>query len=185
MPAPGATELGTWRGLDSVGRIAWLRNAQDRWSQHGRHSPRRDTTNEVFTIDGDDFDDVTGFLCAFGEAVNGPGGYFGVSLRTFDDCLFGGFGLEAPCTLRWVHSARSRTVLDGAAFARWCADEIAWIDTQPPVEPLTEARALLQADIARGERGELTLFEEILDRLQSVEARFTGRPGWRIDVRLE
>ncbi|MCX5606329.1 MULTISPECIES: hypothetical protein [unclassified Streptomyces] len=39
--------------------------------------------------------------CALGEAVNGPGGYFGRSLAGVSDALCGGFGTTAPFILVW------------------------------------------------------------------------------------
>lgn len=52
--------------------------------------------------------DVEGFYCAIGEAINGPGGYFGWNLDTLDDCLSGGFGAQAPFRLAWHDSAIAR-----------------------------------------------------------------------------
>lgn len=41
------------------------------------------------------------FYCAMGEAVNGPGGYFGATLDGLHDCLRGGSGITAPFDLVW------------------------------------------------------------------------------------
>jgi hypothetical protein len=48
------------------------------------------------------------FSCAVGEAVNGPGGYFGWNLDAFDDCLRGHWGARAPFTLVWHDAAVAR-----------------------------------------------------------------------------
>lgn len=45
---------------------------------------------------------------ALGEAVNGPGGYFGGCLAALDDCLRGTFGYTAPATLLWRDAATAR-----------------------------------------------------------------------------
>lgn len=55
--------------------------------------------------------DEDSFYCAIGEAVNGPGGYFGWNLAALDDCLFGGWGATAPFTLHWEYSAEARARL--------------------------------------------------------------------------
>jgi RNAse (barnase) inhibitor barstar len=57
--------------------------------------------------------DRPGFYCAIGEAVNGPGGYFGANLDALRDCLRGGFGATAPFHLVWHASTVARTSLGG------------------------------------------------------------------------
>ncbi len=52
--------------------------------------------------------DIEGFYCAIGEAINGPGGYFGWNLDALADCLGGGFGAQAPLRLVWHDSAVAR-----------------------------------------------------------------------------
>ncbi|MGM9383125.1 barstar family protein [Streptomyces antibioticus] len=65
----------------------------------------------MFTLDGRHITDEDSFYCAIGEAVNGPGGYFGWNLAALDDCLRGGWGATAPFTLRWDSSAKTRAQL--------------------------------------------------------------------------
>ncbi|WP_407924490.1 barstar family protein [Actinomadura physcomitrii] len=43
-----------------------------------------------------------------GEAINGPGGYFGWNLDALDDCLIGSWGAAAPFRLVWHESATAR-----------------------------------------------------------------------------
>ncbi len=45
-----------------------------------------------------------------GEAVNGPGGYFGSNPMALSDCLSGGWGVDCPFTLVWENAdiARAR-----------------------------------------------------------------------------
>ncbi len=50
---------------------------------------------------------------ALGEAVNGPGGYYGSNLDALADCLRGGFGPVPPFTLVWHDSAVARRRLTG------------------------------------------------------------------------
>ncbi|MER7009230.1 barstar family protein [Dactylosporangium sp. NPDC000555] len=46
----------------------------------------------TYDLDGRFVTDIEGFYCAIGEAINGPGGYFGWNLNALDDCLRGSFG---------------------------------------------------------------------------------------------
>jgi RNAse (barnase) inhibitor barstar len=43
--------------------------------------------------------DKNSFFCALGEALNGPGGYYGKGLDSMHDCLLGGFGPTPPFRL--------------------------------------------------------------------------------------
>ncbi|WP_372346599.1 barstar family protein [Streptomyces sp. KL116D] len=52
-------------------------------------------------LDGRHIVDRDTFCCAIGEAINGPGGYFGWNLDALDDCLCGGWGATTPFTLHW------------------------------------------------------------------------------------
>ncbi|MCC8247074.1 barstar family protein [Saccharothrix luteola] len=40
-----------------------------------------------------------------GEAINGPGGYFGWNLDALDECVTGQFGAHPPFRLVWHDSA--------------------------------------------------------------------------------
>jgi RNAse (barnase) inhibitor barstar len=59
-----------------------------------------------YDLDGRFVTDVEGFYCAIGEAINGPGGYFGWNLDALDDCL--SFGARTPSRLAWHDSAIAR-----------------------------------------------------------------------------
>ncbi|MEH0841254.1 barstar family protein [Micromonospora sp. CPCC 205711] len=62
----------------------------------------------TYDLDGRFVTDIEGFYCAIGEAINGPGGYFGWNLDALDDCLRGRFGARAPFRLVWHDSAVAR-----------------------------------------------------------------------------
>ncbi len=85
---------GLWR---SYGRRAWLSVAL-----------KRGVRGSVGVLDGRDVTDVDAFYCALGEAVNGPGGYYGWNLDAVADCLRGGFGPTPPFTLLWQESSVAR-----------------------------------------------------------------------------
>ncbi|MER0240523.1 barstar family protein [Streptomyces sp. HSW2009] len=101
---------GMWHGLTPEGRRAWLSVALSsrQYRRRGRPDAR---AGQVFSLDGRHIVDEDTFYCAIGEAVNGPGGYFGWNLDALDDCLRGGWGATAPLTLHWESSAESRTRL--------------------------------------------------------------------------
>ncbi|MFK0258534.1 hypothetical protein [Streptomyces sp. NPDC090445] len=96
---------GAWADLDSRQRGAWLdlvreraclRTVDDRPAGH------------TYVLDGRRITDGPSLYLALGEAVNGPGGYFGGCLAAVDDCLGGTFGYSAPATLVWEDAATAR-----------------------------------------------------------------------------
>ncbi|OKI25577.1 barstar family protein [Streptomyces sp. CB03911] len=101
---------GLWHGLTPEDRRAWLSVAL--WSREYRRRGRPDTPpGQVFTLDGRNVVDRDSFYCAIGEAVNGPGGYFGWNLDALHDCLDGRWGATSPFTLLWESSAEARAAL--------------------------------------------------------------------------
>nr|WP_234351073.1 barstar family protein [Streptomyces sp. XY533] len=102
---------GTWAALDTRQRWAWL--------DHVLSRPRPGTgvdrpAGQAYELDGRPVTDVPGLYLALGEAVNGPGGYFGANLDALHDCLGGGFGHSGPGTLLWHDSAVAREHLSHA-----------------------------------------------------------------------
>ncbi|MGW4807492.1 barstar family protein [Kitasatospora sp. NPDC004272] len=57
--------------------------------------------------------DGPGLHCAIGEALLGPGGYYGREWNGLRDCLGGGFGLVPPFTLHWHGFAATERELAG------------------------------------------------------------------------
>ncbi|MET9062472.1 barstar family protein [Streptomyces antibioticus] len=101
---------GMWHDLAPADRHAWLSVAL--WSRGYRHRGSPDApAGQMFTLDSRHITDEDSFYCAIGEAVNGPGGYFGWNLDALDDCLRGGWGATTPFTLRWDSSADARARL--------------------------------------------------------------------------
>jgi RNAse (barnase) inhibitor barstar len=99
-----------WCELAPEDRHAWLSGAL--WSREYQRQGTSDApAGQVFTLDGRHVVDRDTFLCAIGEAINGPGGYFGWNLDALVDCLTGGWGATTPFTLRWDSSAEDRTRL--------------------------------------------------------------------------
>ncbi|RLV64365.1 hypothetical protein STAN_7185 [Streptomyces sp. CBMAI 2042] len=101
---------GMWHELAPEDRHAWLSVAL--WSREYQRQGKPDApAGQVFTLDGRHIVDRDTFYCAIGEAINGPGGYFGWNLDALDDCLRGGWGATTPFTLHWDFSAEVRTRL--------------------------------------------------------------------------
>ena len=73
-----------------------------------------------YVIDGRRTQTLEGFFAAAGEAVNGPGGYFGTNLDALGDCLTGGFGTpdDGDFTFVWTCSTLAREHLGHAETAR-------------------------------------------------------------------
>jgi hypothetical protein len=97
--------LDAWVGLDTRRRGAWLDLVRERACLRA-HRDR--PAGHAYELDGRHITDEPGLYLALGEAVNGPGGYFGGCLDAVDDCLGGTFGYTAPGTLLWRDAAIAR-----------------------------------------------------------------------------
>ncbi|MFG3164185.1 barstar family protein [Streptomyces sp. NPDC048232] len=94
-----------WAGLDTRLRETWLELVRER----GCRRPCSDRpAGHAYEIDGRHITDEPGLHLALGEAVNGPGGYFGGCLDALADCLRGTFGYTAPATLLWRDAGTAR-----------------------------------------------------------------------------
>ncbi|MFF7892685.1 barstar family protein [Streptomyces sp. NPDC007907] len=96
---------GAWTGLDTRQREAWLELVRERGCRLDRRSR---PAGGVYELEGRHITDEPGLFLALGEAVNGPGGYFGGCVDALADCLRGGFGYTAPATLLWRNAATAR-----------------------------------------------------------------------------
>ncbi|MFD7407744.1 barstar family protein [Streptomyces sp. NPDC059866] len=97
---------GMWHELAPEDKHAWLSVAL--WSDEYHRRGKPDApAGQVFILDGRHIDDIESFFCALGEAINGPGGYFGWNLDALDDCLRGRWGATPPFTLQWESSAEA------------------------------------------------------------------------------
>ncbi|WP_086844349.1 barstar family protein [Amycolatopsis kentuckyensis] len=96
-----------WAGHD---RVEWLRAAV---AHHRAEGPDR-PSGRTYRLDGTHVTDTKSYYCALGEAVNGPGGYFGWNLDALADCLRGGFGATPPFTVVGPEVPHVREVFDQA-----------------------------------------------------------------------
>ncbi len=113
----GPTEPNLWAPYDSTLRFWWAGAAMAHHTGFGPDRPPGGT----YHLDGRHVTDLNGFFCALGEAINGPGGYFGWNLSAVEDCLRGRFGAASPFHLVWHDAdvAREHLVVrrrSGVAF---------------------------------------------------------------------
>jgi RNAse (barnase) inhibitor barstar len=97
-----------WARYPSAGRAAWLQVVRLHACRPGRQRAADASPGAGFELDGHDITDVPSLYCAIGEAINGPGGYFGADLDGLSDCLSGDFGATVPFTLTWQHADVAR-----------------------------------------------------------------------------
>jgi RNAse (barnase) inhibitor barstar len=103
------SEKNLWAAYDHELRQYWAGTA----FLHRPSTPDR-PPGTTYDLDGRFVTDIEGFYCAIGEAINGPGGYFGRDLDELDDCLQGTYGAQAPFRLVWHDSTTAREhLLDG------------------------------------------------------------------------
>ncbi|MFG3696597.1 barstar family protein [Micromonospora sp. NPDC047620] len=100
-------ESGLWARYDSVLRHQWAGAAL----AHHRPELADKPAGATYHLDGRNITDLEGFYCAVGEAINGPGGYFGWNADALNDCTTGGWGAERPFRLIWHDAAVARTHL--------------------------------------------------------------------------
>ncbi|MGW2987550.1 barstar family protein [Streptomyces goshikiensis] len=74
----------------------------------------------IYVLDGRRIHSLEDFWLVMGEAVNGPGGYFGRNLDAFNDCLRGGFGTpdNDDFAVEWHDHVYSQQALGYAETAR-------------------------------------------------------------------
>ncbi|MEU9802555.1 barstar family protein [Streptomyces sp. NPDC051000] len=99
------TEPHRWTRFPEESLREWL------WLTHKSAGPDRQGGRHH--LDGRLVTGPSALYCALGEAVNGPGGYYGRCWNSLFDCLSGGYGAVPPFTLVWHHFSASRDALAG------------------------------------------------------------------------
>ena len=110
----GLRRSGAWRTLSEAQKWGWLTAVR---LHTDLLAAVPDVTGGRYDLDGRDVTDEPSFYCAVGEALRGPGGYYGGGLDAFGDCLHGGFGVRAPFTLRWRSIGTARAALGEPLFS--------------------------------------------------------------------
>ena len=167
---------GRWRPLSRAQREQWLIAACNR---HFKKLRRRQGWKDaeagtVFVIDGAAIVDHPALLCALGEAINGPGGYFGgMKSLSLQDCLFGSFGVTLPFVLRIENMDACRAHLDGLALAEWASRRLASGDFLDE-----DGKRWLEEAVRDGRRQLRCFLDVVLDELRfhgvAIEAGSTG-----------
>ncbi len=113
---------------------------------------------ETYVLDGTVITSLEDFWRVIGEAVNGPGGYFGRNLDAFADCLSGGFGTpdDRDFVFEWRDHGTSRACLGHAETARQLEIRLA---RSHPSNRAAVAAELAEARAGRGP----TVFDWLLD----------------------
>ncbi|ANH94173.1 hypothetical protein A8713_25810 [Streptomyces sp. SAT1] len=110
----GPAGPGEWARRPARTHGSWLHVVQTAWFTSGRRATRYGTT-ETAVLDGSALSTKESFYCALGEAVNGPGGYFGSNLDALHDCLRSlRRNSDRPLRVRWHDLAASRAALGDA-----------------------------------------------------------------------
>jgi hypothetical protein len=108
-------EFGTWVPLSAAMRHEWLRLAL---ADHRYGAAPDRPAGGVHRLAGRHVTDLNAFFCAMGEAVNGPGGYFGWNPAALEDCLHGKWGATTPFRLLWSDAEVARQHLGEDDFTR-------------------------------------------------------------------
>ncbi|SEH00021.1 hypothetical protein SAMN05444920_114297 [Nonomuraea solani] len=105
--AGGPTQPNLWAQLDRSDRYLWVGAA----AIHRIHAPDK-PAGTVYHLDGRHSTDYDAFFCAIGEAVNGPGGWFGGDLFWLhENAATGGGGATPGFRMIWHNSEVARTHL--------------------------------------------------------------------------
>ncbi|MFF2328025.1 MULTISPECIES: barstar family protein [unclassified Streptomyces] len=116
----------------------------------------------TYVIDGSRVTGLEQFWSLIGEAVNGPGGYFGRNFDSLADCLGGGMGTpdDGDFVFEWRDHARSAQTLGHEETARYLRQGLS--RAHPTNRPSFQRRL----DEALAGRGP-TLFDLLVDTLRS------------------
>lgn len=99
-----------WAGIPPGRREAWVEVAgRYGWTVEAKDARR--PVSGPYVLEGENIQDLASFYCAIGEAINGPGGYYGSNLAALDDCLSGALGQAAPFSLEWHDFDTARQAL--------------------------------------------------------------------------
>ena len=125
--------------------------------------------SKQYKVDGRQITDLPSLCREFAAAVQAPNGYFGHDLASFDDCLFGGYGLETPCEVVWTDSEVSKRALSCEMLAAWCSDQL---DQRTYLDD--EGRRWLLETKARAQQGQRSMFDEVIHAITSMKERSGG-----------
>ncbi|WP_460648834.1 barstar family protein [Kribbella endophytica] len=108
-----ALSKGEWLQWPSRDQSAWLHVVQNSWFASGRDAVVCNIADVVY-LDGAHIAGRSAFFCELGEAVSGPGGYFGSNLDALADCIRTNSVQGRPRKVVWRDFQSSREFLDDA-----------------------------------------------------------------------
>ena len=135
-----------------------------------------------YIVDGRKIRDVESLCDEFANAVNAPEGYFGKCLESFDDCLFGGFGLESPCTVTWKDSSESKKHMGSQMLAEYC-EKILSDCPYIHEERFEEGKEWCLETLKKARSGEKDFYDLVIEKITSVSERSCF--GHKVDLILE
>lgn len=112
------SKKGEWAKLSEDGRRAWLKVVKNYNFTKPLECSEKPKLETTYYLDGTYVTDYPSFFCAIGEAVNGPGGYYGFDISSLIDCLHGGFGADTPFILIWKNHQIARAHLDTQSWIK-------------------------------------------------------------------
>lgn len=102
----GVKEYNLWKNLKPSERQGWLELAMS------CQTIDFEDLKTIIEIDGLDIKCYDDFYCTIGEALNGPGGYFGRNLNALADCIYSPeFGTKKLQKVVWKNSKKCRWAL--------------------------------------------------------------------------
>lgn len=104
---------GEWLQQPVSYQSTWLHVVQNSWFASNRRAARYGV-GDVADLDGEHISTKSGFYCALGEAVNGPGGYFGSNLDALAECISSSSAERPPLKIVWRNFQTSQNSLDPA-----------------------------------------------------------------------
>ncbi|HSQ88581.1 barstar family protein [Romboutsia sp.] len=134
----------------------------------------------VYVIEGKNIIDLDSLFKEFARVVDAPNGYFGRCLQSFDDCLFGGFGLKAPCRIIWRNSDFSKQYLDSNMLKKYYQNKLTENDFFT-----NEGREYVIETIESAEKGEKSMFDEVISFIESITERSIFDDNWIVDLVLK
>ncbi len=138
----GIEKKNSWARLPTWQRRRWLETVVQ---------TRNFSNNEIkhgdFVLDGEFVTDCPGFFLAFGEAINGPGGYYGRCLDSLYDCFCGDFGAVPPFTLIWKNADVARAYLDQSCYLQ----ELIWRAELNEIDKCQECECENQAPVLQSD----------------------------------
>ncbi|MEV0675292.1 barstar family protein [Actinosynnema sp. NPDC050436] len=104
-------EPGEWCSRPVSDLEAWLDVVQNSWFATGRRVARYGV-GDVVRLDGSRITTKEGFYLTLGEAVHGPGGYYGSNLDALADFLSSEVGETPPVQIVWQDFEVTRRAVD-------------------------------------------------------------------------